>query len=204
VSYAKSNGDRTFLAKTDLAVGNTPYFVAVGDLDGNGLPDIATANYGASSVTIWRRNVSGGFGPRLDYRIGGTPTSIAIGDVNGDQRPDLVVSRVGNVIEVLLNRGATVPLAVGLPKSPATGALTVTPNPSRNAFTIAFRAPAAGRAQIEVLDVTGRRIARRDVMVEPGDQQFRLDETRGLPVGLYLVRVAQGAHTFSARATVLR
>jgi hypothetical protein len=204
VSYARSNMDRTFLAKTDLAVGNTPYFVAVGDLDGNGLPDLAVANYGSSSVTIWRRNLAGGFGPRLDYRIGGSPTSIAIGDLNGDSRPDLVVSRVGNNIEVLMNRGATVPLAVAPGKPASIRSLTVSPNPTRGGLTVSFRAHSAGVAEVEVLDVTGRRVARRHVTMDAGSQQFRLEETRNLPVGLYLVRVAQGGSMFSARVTVLR
>jgi hypothetical protein len=204
VSYARSNGDRTFLAKTDLPVGNTPYSVAVGDLDGNGLPDLAVACYGASSVTIYRRNAAGGFGPRIDYKLGGSPTSIAIGDVNGDGRPDLVASRIGNLIEVLLNRGATSPLAVPMRRPIGAGALTVTPNPARSAFTVSFAASAAGPADLDVIDVSGRRVARRQVHVNAGTQTIRLDETRNLAVGLYLVRVTQGGRLFTARVTVLR
>jgi len=41
----------SFAAKTDLAVINGPYAVAIGDLDGDGKPDIAVANDGVNLIS---------------------------------------------------------------------------------------------------------------------------------------------------------
>ena len=53
VSMLLNNGDGTFAAHIDFAVGNEPYSVFGADLDGDGDIDLATANHGTSvSVLI--------------------------------------------------------------------------------------------------------------------------------------------------------
>lgn len=52
VSVLLGNGDGTFGTRTDYAVGRNPIFVALGDLDGDGDLDLATANKGDWSITI--------------------------------------------------------------------------------------------------------------------------------------------------------
>jgi hypothetical protein len=52
VSVLLGNGNGTFqTAKSDF-VGPTPFSVAAGDLDGNGTPDIATANWDGTNVSV--------------------------------------------------------------------------------------------------------------------------------------------------------
>ena len=52
VSVLFGNGNGTFqTAKTDI-VGPTPFSVTAGDLDGNGTPDLATANWDGPSVSV--------------------------------------------------------------------------------------------------------------------------------------------------------
>ena len=46
------NGNGTFAAKTDFATGAGPASVAVGDFNGDGKPDLATANYSANTVSV--------------------------------------------------------------------------------------------------------------------------------------------------------
>jgi hypothetical protein len=73
------------------------YSMAVGDLNGDGNPDLAVASVG---VAVLLGNGNGGFGkPRL---IGpGTPSSaVAIGDLNGDGNPDLAVTHPGSPPEL--------------------------------------------------------------------------------------------------------
>ena len=43
-----------FAAKVDFAIGAGPQSVAIGDLDGDGKPDLAVANYGAMYVSVFR------------------------------------------------------------------------------------------------------------------------------------------------------
>ena len=43
-----------FQAKQDFATGTNPFFVAVGDLDGDGKPDLAVANFTSNIVSVFR------------------------------------------------------------------------------------------------------------------------------------------------------
>lgn len=86
-----------------------PASVAVGDLDGDGKPDIAIANEnpgsGTGSVSILR-NVStkgsittSSFSAKVDFEVGSKPLSVTIGDLDGDNKLDLVVgnSQTSNI-----------------------------------------------------------------------------------------------------------
>jgi FG-GAP-like repeat len=46
------NGDGSFQAKTDNATGSGPYSVAAADLNRDGTPDLALANWGAGTVSV--------------------------------------------------------------------------------------------------------------------------------------------------------
>jgi hypothetical protein len=81
--------------------------VAVGDFNGDGLPDIATANngYQKGSVSVLLARPSGGFAPAVTYLLQGKPASdILVADFNNDGHLDLGVDRAGG-ISVLLGLG---------------------------------------------------------------------------------------------------
>lgn len=122
VSVFLGNGDGTFQARADYAVGNSPVFVAIGDFNGDGFSDLATANNGATSATNTGNTVSillnqtnsigsptGTFAPpasERDFPAGNGPTSIAVADYNVDGRPDLAVTSQGDkAVSILLNLG---------------------------------------------------------------------------------------------------
>ncbi len=86
------NGAGGFGAKTDFATGTVPISVAIGDLNGDGKPDLAVANSNSSTVSVLLGNGAGGFGAKTDFATGTNPHSVAIGDVNGDGKPDLAVA----------------------------------------------------------------------------------------------------------------
>ena len=52
VSVLLGNGDGTFQAKTDYTVGQGPFSVVVGDLNGDNKPDLATANWHDNNVSV--------------------------------------------------------------------------------------------------------------------------------------------------------
>ena len=97
-----------FAPPLSFATGNNPVAVAIGDLNGDGKPDLAVANAGYPSynVSVLLGNGDGTLGPKTDYGTFAGPYSLAIGDLNGDGRPDLVVGEFYNFgVSVLLGNG---------------------------------------------------------------------------------------------------
>jgi hypothetical protein len=110
VSVLLNRGDGSFRAKLDYRTGSSPSSVAIGELNGDGEPDLAIANSGASTVSVLSNRGDGSFQAKLDYRTGAWPQSVAIGDLNGDGTPDLATANFDNfddasTVSVLLNRG---------------------------------------------------------------------------------------------------
>jgi hypothetical protein len=92
--------------RQDYPTGALPYEVAVGDLNGDGMPDIVTPTGGAHSVSVFLNNGNGSYAPKVEYDTGNTPDFIAIADLNGDGRVDLAVTAFGsNAVSVLLGNG---------------------------------------------------------------------------------------------------
>jgi hypothetical protein len=52
-----TSGNISFTAKVDYTTGSSPYSVAIGDVDGDGKPDLAVTNYYSSTVSILRNTI---------------------------------------------------------------------------------------------------------------------------------------------------
>jgi len=107
LSILLNRGDGSYGPKRDYATGRRPATVAIGDLNSDGNPDLATANVDAGTVSVLLNKGDGSLQAKLDYRAGNASLSVAIGDLNGDVKPDLAVARsvAGGAVSVLLNRG---------------------------------------------------------------------------------------------------
>ncbi len=101
-------GAISFAPKQDFTVGDSPAAVKIADFDGDGKPDLVTANYLANSVSVLRNTSTSGaisFAPARSFGVGDSPESLAIADFDGDGKPDLVTANdVGSgTVEVLRN-----------------------------------------------------------------------------------------------------
>lgn len=92
-----------FGGKTDYTAGAGTYAVALGDVTGDGRPDLVTANQNAASISVLPGLAAGGFGAKVDYAAGLTPSIVVLGDVNRDGRLDVVTTNnTANTVSVLL------------------------------------------------------------------------------------------------------
>jgi hypothetical protein len=95
-----------FYARMDFPAGDWPFSVAIGDVNGDGAPDLAVANCDSDNVSVLLGNGDGTFQTAVNYGTGGWPYSVAIGDVNGDDAPDLAVANCdSDNVSVLLGNG---------------------------------------------------------------------------------------------------
>ena len=98
---------------TPVPVGSEPYAVAVGDFNGDGMNDLAVANYGGNSVSILLGNGQGGFSLAETLTSGiSHPHAVAVGNFNAGGKLDLAVTSYtsqssNGVVKIFLNNGST-------------------------------------------------------------------------------------------------
>jgi hypothetical protein len=120
-------------------------------------------------------------------------------DVHGNQSPN--------------SNGLNIPDATGVPDV-AAGPRVLTllpgsPNPFREITTFRLGIPAAARAQVEVYDLAGRRVASRDLGVLAAgwrDVTVAARDGAGRPLasGVYFCRVAAGGESSTHKITIRR
>ena len=87
--------DRALPTSSTTAVGDAPTALVVGDWDGDGVVDLATADRLDDRVSVLVGAGDGTFAVRDGARVGSDPRGIAAGDLDGDGAQDLVVSAIG-------------------------------------------------------------------------------------------------------------
>jgi hypothetical protein len=108
VSVLLGRGDGTFAIRStpprvpDLRV----YSTATADLNGDGRPDLVTANKGDSNVAVLLLNADGSFQTRQTFPTGPNPSAAVIADINGDGIRDIITGSYTEAsVSVLLGRG---------------------------------------------------------------------------------------------------
>ncbi len=108
----------SFAPQATFTVGAGPTFLAVGDFNGDGRPDLAVANANGGTVSVLLNSTPAGasapsFSAQQTFTVGPGPIAVAVGDFNGDGKPDLALANNGNgTVSVVLNTtavGATAP-----------------------------------------------------------------------------------------------
>src|ERR1039458_8687961 len=81
--------------------------VAVGDFNGDGIPDLVVVSATSKRLTVLRGNGNGTFTAGTQhFSAGSAPVRLAVADFNGDGKIDVaVVNKSSNNVSVLLGNG---------------------------------------------------------------------------------------------------
>jgi hypothetical protein len=106
VSVLLGNGDGTFQEAVNYGIDKPyPLSLAVADLNGDGIDDLAVTTSGTVSVLLG--NGDGSFQKAIDTAVGGGVARLAVGDFNGDGIADVAVTITngGGSVKILLGNG---------------------------------------------------------------------------------------------------
>jgi hypothetical protein len=102
-----TGGTISFAADLDFATGNFPEGVAIGDIDGDGKPDLAVANNSDNTLSLLRNTSTIGnisFSTQVTVNSGYSAYDLVIADLDGDGKPDIAVDdEYNNTVSVHRN-----------------------------------------------------------------------------------------------------
>ena len=87
-----ANLQYSFIQGAVYPTGSVPDGIAVGDLNGDGVPDVVTADAGSDSMSVLIGNKDGTYQPRVVYKTGQNPSSVTLADLDGDGKLDAIVT----------------------------------------------------------------------------------------------------------------
>jgi hypothetical protein len=104
IMLGDGRGEFKAIAGSPFPTGDGPNRIAIGDIDGDGVPEVVISNYTSDNVTVLHGG-KGTFTRTATIPIGRHPEGIALGDLNGDGKADIVVTNTDdNSISTLFGR----------------------------------------------------------------------------------------------------
>ena len=92
------------LSGSPFATSKSPSRLAIGDLNGDGINDVAVTNYNDKTITIFYFNKTGLVG-KTTLQVGSHPDGICINDFNKDGKNDIALTNQGDgTLMILLNK----------------------------------------------------------------------------------------------------
>jgi hypothetical protein len=102
---SSTNAQTSFLPVQTYAVNPYPRSVMIADVNGDGIPDLITAD-GSGAVSVLLGNGNGTFQSQKTFQSGAGAYTVAVADLNGDGKLDLAISNSGaHDVAVLLGNG---------------------------------------------------------------------------------------------------
>ena len=93
-------------AARQVRAGRLPSDLCVADLNGDGAPDLVTADLGSASISVILSHGDGTFEPPVAHAAGQEPCALSSGDFDGDGNQDLAVVNAGSsTADVFLGTG---------------------------------------------------------------------------------------------------
>ena len=197
-----SNDTAIILApKVDYATGSSPVYVSIANLDGDGKPDVAVANFGSGTVSVYKNTSNGtiALASKVDYATGSLPRTVVAGDLDGDGKPEMATVNSGSntlsIFRNLLSDSALIMsrLFTTANSDAANDLFTVYPNPASQ-FTLVKHPVTNNNAHVQLVDVTGRLV--RTIIPGKNAVQTKVD-VQGLTPGVYKLLWSDGVRTLT-------
>ncbi len=179
-----------FVAWTDARSGSADPYATLLDAAGEPAPDWTLAGRALAST------------PENECMRGIFPGSDADEAVVAWSWPDSLYG--GQLYDLVFQKVTARGVLAAAPAPPALTLAPPWPNPTRDGWTVRFALPASGRADLDLFDVAGRRVWNDSrELASGGPAQVRIT-TRGLPEGVYRLRLRSAAGEMSRPLVLMR
>jgi hypothetical protein len=187
LKWALNNGNGTSwtVQSTGIAVLISDFAYAPGDLDGDGLKDVAWIDPAGNALS-WARNLGNGtHGPAQLIHQRPDLSGVKLADMDGDGDDDILLIESARTWLIVNDHEVTTSTGAEERHSPM---ILAYPQPIIAGETLTLVGPWTRSATIELLDACGALV--RSVAVQ-GMDRVQLP-TLGLPAGMYVVRASDG------------